>query len=113
MRTDGIITRDEVPDRMRDRFDAIDVNGDGMLETDELERMPVPGRGRGAPGGGGLDPAERLRQFDADGDGRIARDELPDRMERTIDRFDTYGDDVIDMAELNANDRPSGPSSAA
>ena len=99
---DGIIARDEAPERMRDRFDSIDANGDGMLETDELENMPPPGRGRGAPGGGGLDPAERLRQFDADGDGRITRDELPDRMERMVDRFDTNGDDVIDAAELEA-----------
>ena len=97
---DGIITRDEAPERMRDRFDSIDANGDGMLETEELENMLPPGRG--APGGGGLDPAERLRQFDADGDGRITRDELPDRMERMVDHFDTNGDDVIDAAELEA-----------
>ena len=99
---DGVITRDEAPDRMRDRFDSMDANGDGMLETDELENIPPPGRGRGAPGGGGFDPTERLRQFDADGDGRITRDELPDRMERMVDRFDTNGDDVIDEAELEA-----------
>ena len=97
---DGVITRDEAPDRMRDRFDSIDANGDGMLETEELENMPPPGRG--APGGGGFDPAERLRQFDEDGDGRITRDELPDRMERMVDRFDMNGDDAIDTAELEA-----------
>ena len=97
---DGIITRDEAPERTRDRFDSIDANGDGMLETEELENMLPPGRG--APGGGRLDPAERLRQFDADGDGRITRDELPDRMERMVDRFDTNGDDVIDAVELEA-----------
>ena len=50
---DGIITRDEAPERMRDRFDSIDANGDGMLDTEELENMPPPSRGRGAPGGGG------------------------------------------------------------
>ena len=97
---DGVITRDEAPDRMRDRFDSIDANGDGMLETEEFENMPPPGRG--APGGGSFDPAERLRQFDEDGDGRITRDELPDRMERMVDRFDINGDDVIDTAELEA-----------
>ena len=97
---DGIITRDEAPERMWDRFDSIDANGDGMLETDELENMLPPGRG--APDGGGFDPAQRLSQFDADGDGRITRDELPDRMERMVDRFDTNGDDVIDTVELEA-----------
>ena len=99
---DGVITRDEAPERMRDRFDRIDANGDGMLERDELENMPPPSRGRGGQGGPGFDPAERLRQFDADEDGRITRDELPDRMERMVDHFDTNGDDVIDAAELEA-----------
>ena len=36
------------------------------------------------------------------GDGRITRDELPDRMERMVDRLDTNGDDVIDTVELEA-----------
>ena len=87
---------------MGDRFDRIDANGDGMLETEELENMLPPGRGRGGPGGPGLDPAERLRQFDGDKDGRITRDELPSRMEWIVDRFDLNGDDVIDAAELEA-----------
>ena len=99
---DGVITRDEAPEQMRNRFDRIDANGDGMLETDELEHLPSTGRGRGGPRGPGSDPAERLKQFDADADGRITRDELPERMERVLDRFDTNGDDVIDAAELEA-----------
>ena len=97
---DGVITRDEAPDRMRDRFDSMDANGDGMLETEELENMPRPGLG--GPGGPGVDQAERLREFDADGDGRITRDELPDRMKPIVDRLDTNGDDVIDTTELEA-----------
>ena len=96
---DGIITRDEAPDRMRDRFDRMDANGDGMLETDELENLSPPGRGRGGPGG---DPVARLLQFDNDGDGRLTRDELPARMERLLDRLDTNGDDVLDASELEA-----------
>ena len=99
---DGVITRDEAPERMRDRFDSIDANGDGMLETDEIENMPLPSRGRGGRGGPGFDPAGRLREFDADRDGRITRDELPDRMKRMVDRLDTNGDGVIDTAELKA-----------
>jgi Ca2+-binding EF-hand superfamily protein len=97
---DGVLTRDESPERMRDRFDSIDVNGDGMLERDELENMSPPGRG--GSGGGRFDPGQRLRQFDADGDGRITREELPDRMERMVDRFDANGDGVLDTAELEA-----------
>ena len=39
---------------------------------------------------------------DANEDGVITRDELPDRMKRMVDRFDTNGDDAIDEAELRA-----------
>ncbi len=105
---DGVITRDEAPEQMRNRFDRIDANGDGMLETDELENVPTPWRGRGGPRAPGSGPAERLRQFDADADGRITRDELPDRMERVLARFDTNGDGVIDAAELEAMTEMTG-----
>jgi Ca2+-binding EF-hand superfamily protein len=94
---DGVITRDEAPDRMMELFDQIDANADGMLEADELRNMRPGGRGRPR-----VAPAERLKQFDADGDGRLTREELPFQMERMLDRFDTNGDDVLDIAELEA-----------
>ncbi|MEE8130473.1 MAG: EF-hand domain-containing protein [Vicinamibacterales bacterium] len=69
---------------------------------------PTAGRVFGArptmrPGGRGrprFAPAERLKRFDTDGDGRLTRAELPPQMTRLLDRFDTNGDDVIDAAEL-------------
>ena len=62
------------------------------------------GRWCEAPGApqGGVDPVQRLKQFDTEGDGRITREELPDRMEQMVDRFDTNGDGVIGAAELEA-----------
>ena len=42
----GVLTRDEVPDRMVGRFDRIDANADGMLEAEELEAMATRMRGR-------------------------------------------------------------------
>ena len=94
---DGVITRDEAPDWMTERFDQIDTNADGMLEADELQNMRPGGRGRPR-----FQPAERLKQFDADGDGRLTREELPFQMQCMLDRFDTNDDDVIDTAELEA-----------
>ena len=44
---DGIVTRDEAPDQMKELFDRIDANADGMLEEDELRGIPArqgPGR---------------------------------------------------------------------
>ena len=36
---DGRLTRDEAPERMRDRFDRIDTNSDGFIDPDEIEAM--------------------------------------------------------------------------
>ena len=70
------------------------------------------GRGRGGPGGpggpggrgpwGGGDPVDLLKRFDADGDGRITRDEAPERMKRRFDRIDIDGDGAIDAGEMQA-----------
>ena len=111
---DGFVARSEVPEPTRDRFDRMDENGDGVLEAGEIESLPArmgPGRGgrgdRGGLGGRGGrgtrgDPIARLRSFDANGDGRITRDEIPEQAGGMFDRVDTNGDDVITADELNA-----------
>ena len=110
---DGLVARSEVPEPMRDRFDRMDENGDGVLEADEIESLPArmgPGPGRGGRGGGGGrsgrgmqgDPIARLRSFDANGDGRITREEIPEQAGGMFDRIDMNGDDVITADELNA-----------
>ena len=110
---DGLVARSEVPEPMRDRFDRMDENGDGVLEPDEIESLPGrigpdPGRGgrrgRGGRGGRGIqgDPLTRIRSFDANGDGRITRDEIPEQAGGMFDRVDANGDDVITEDELNA-----------
>ncbi len=43
---------------------------------------------------------ERLLELDANKDGSIQRDEVPERMGRLFDRADTNGNDVIDADEL-------------
>ena len=101
---DGLVARGEVPEPMRDRFDRMDENGDGVLESDEIESLPArmgPGPGRGARGRAS-DPVAGLRSFDADGDGKITRAEIPERAAGMFDRVDTNGDGVIVTQELDA-----------
>ena len=101
---DGLVARSEVPEQMLDRFDRMDENGDGVLEADEIESLPArmgPGAGRGGRGMRG-DPIARLRSFDANGDGRITREEIPDQAGGMFDRVDANGDNVITADELDA-----------
>ena len=43
---------------------------------------------------------ERFLERDEDGDGRVGRDELPERMRRRFERIDSNHDGYIDREEL-------------
>jgi hypothetical protein len=48
------------------------------------------------------DPANRIMRLDADGDGRVSADEMPERMRRQFDVMDADGDGFIDADEAEA-----------
>ncbi len=106
---DGKLSKDEAPERMRENFDRIDQNGDGFIDEKEmkqvaqlLSRAGGPGKGpagAGAPGGGGI-LAGMMKQADKNGDGKLSKDEAPERMRDNFDRIDQNGDGFIDDQEL-------------
>jgi len=69
-----------------------------------------PGLGTGDPGGGGpgggggreFDLMALFLSRDADGDGKLAGDEIPDGMKERLDSIDTDGDDAISLEEIEA-----------
>jgi Ca2+-binding EF-hand superfamily protein len=108
---DGVVTSDEVPDDKQAIFERLirvgDANGDKKLSKDEL----VAGLKRAAPqaeaaperGLGGLPniaPKAIFARLDADSNGKIEKDEIPERMKENLARVDTNSDGAIDLAEF-------------
>src|SRR5690606_34712398 len=73
---------------------ALDKNGDKKLSGEEIRPQFGPG-GPGAPGAGFGDPAQfvaRLMESDANKDGKLSREELPERMRDGFARTDGNSD---------------------
>jgi Ca2+-binding EF-hand superfamily protein len=119
---DGKITRDEIPERAADRLNPIfDRLGKSELTRDEL-RQAMERAGGGAPGGRpgmdrrfGEEMVARLRNLDANKDGKVTLEEAPEgeARQRVQQIMDRTGRDAVDLeqfarmiAEREGGDRP-------
>jgi len=80
---------------------TLDKNGDGEITREEFRPTPG-GPGGGSPGGGPGEFITRLMENDKNKDGKLSKEELPERMQRVLERADTSGDGALDKAELDA-----------
>lgn len=128
---DGQVGPDEIDEPRRRLFERLiregDKNGDGKLSRDEFSGAA---RGRpvepaaaapGAPGAPGArgnlpNPREIFDRFDRNKDGKLDKDEAPERMRENFDRVDRNGDGSVDPEELRqafaALARGAGPPGA-
>jgi Ca2+-binding EF-hand superfamily protein len=117
---DGVITSDEVPDDKQATFERLvrsgDANGDKKLTKDELvtglkKLQPAadapaatdrPAGRPGAPAGGlpNVSPKEVFGRMDKDGNGKLEKDEIPERMKENLARVDSNSDGIVDLAEF-------------
>lgn len=93
---DGKVTLDEVPEPLRDRLKPVfDRAGKQELTFEDLARFNGPGN---RP-----DPAELFKQFDANSDGKLSKDEIPAAMrERLNPLFDRLGKQELTLEDFQA-----------
>ena len=100
---DGKITAEELPEQAQ-RILQMDRDGDGVITREEISQGPPGGRfgqGRGmAPGGPGERAERMFEELDSNGDGRVTKEEVPDRMQQFLERFDRDGDGMVTEDEV-------------
>ena len=97
----GTIEADEI-DMAVVSLRKLDLNKDGKVTRDEIGRMDAgsrtdPGSSRRFRG-----RLPTLSSLDKDGDGKINKEEAPERMRENFERTDTNGDGFIDSKEFDA-----------
>jgi len=112
---DGKVTTEELPNPMQQFIERADTNKDGAVDKSEVEAvMNEMGRrgGFGGGPGGGADSGpvvsfvDRIMNNDKDSDGKVTKEELPERMQWMVQRLDTNQDGAIDKAEAEAAAAP-------
>ena len=111
---DGIVSAGELA-KASSALKTLDKNADGRLTEDEV-RPSFPGRGgRGEGGRGGREETgdtappsademvKTWMAFDKNGDGKLTRDEVPERMQGVFDRADSNQDGVLTADEIRQN----------
>ena len=105
---DGSISASEIENASKTSA-KLDKDGDGALSPEELRpdfsamddgemvRQGRPGA-NGPPAGEMI--ARMFEQRDADKDGKLSGDEIPERMQQNLSRVDENGDGAIDVSEM-------------
>lgn len=105
---DGAVSAEEARERRSDVFASFDADDDGYIDAEEYKTFDEAraldqeqngdhgmGRGRNNPANG-----MRLEANDADGDGRVSREEFLDRAASWIRNIDRNGDGVVTTADF-------------
>ena len=93
---DGSVTREEFVAARAGQFTKYDRNSDGYLDSNDVPKRLAARRQQ--DGGGDL----LVGQFDADGDGKVTKQEFIDGPTLIFDRADADKNNVLDAKELAA-----------
>jgi len=93
---DGVLTQDEVPEKLAMRIAAADANGDGKITKEELEQARAAHEGAG----GGKPIDKIFERLDVNKDGKLTKEELPERLADKLMKADADGDGAVTKEEL-------------
>lgn len=93
---DDSVTREEFIAARADHFTKLDRNSDGYIDSTDVPKRLAARRQQ--QGGGDF----MVGQFDADGDGKVSKEEFVNGPTLAFDRADTNKDNVLDAKELAA-----------
>lgn len=119
---DGFVTPDEVQESQKALYERMlrtsDKDGDKKLSKDEFLAGLRPDEGprpplAGGPQGPGLrgdkgDPREFFGRMDANKDGKLSKDEMPERMRENFGRLDANNDGFVSQEEFAQAGRQFG-----
>ncbi len=105
--SDGKLTIDEIPEDRRKEFqkalDKFDTDNDGGLNLAQFKQaiaaLPKPNPKKPqTPSIAAV--VKRLKQADQNNDGKLSKEEAPERIKQNFDRIDANGDGQLDREEL-------------
>jgi len=95
----GALELSELPERMREHLAEADLDKNGVLSVEELEKHgPLMKHGRGPK-----DPAKMIEHLDANKNGTLELSELPEEKRERLAGADTDKDGALSPAELAAH----------
>lgn len=80
-------------------LDSLDRNKDEYISREEAAGGPPRDSAAGRPSTAG-DPKRLLASLDKDGDGKLSKDEAPERIKEAFDRLDANADGSLDTDEM-------------